>query len=334
MSRDYYAILGVTVSARPAEIRRAYQRLARQYSPDVNLWEQDARALFGEIAEAYRVLADPVARALYDRRPPPPAGEVRESPPPSGRRGDDLVVPVELAFGQSVSGLQADIPVERLSACRECGATGTARGAAPGVCGHCGGAGLVWQGRTALERGPCPACDGKGVAVTEPCGACRGRGVKPERGLVHAVLPPGLDTGAQFRIPDEGHAGPFGGPRGDLVIVARVHEDPAFIRKGDNLYRDVPLTIVEAMLGVRIPVEGIDGEVILVVPPGTQAGQVFRLRGKGMPKLSGGGRGDLYVTARVDIPRDLDARTQELVRELGRLLPGAARRHTPDRGAR
>jgi molecular chaperone DnaJ len=328
MKRDYYAVLGVATSARSVEIRRAYQRLARQYSPDVNLWEQHARALFEEIAEAYRVLMDPMARTLYDRQstPPSPApGAPAEPSRPGGRRGDDLHVPVEVAFPQAVSGLDADVPVERFSPCPSCAATGAARGAVPAPCDHCGGAGVVWRGRDTLESGPCPACAGAGVRISDPCPSCHGRGVVSGRSVVHMTLPPGVDTGSQFRVPGGGHAGPFGGPRGDLIVVVRVHDDPVFTRKGDNLYCEVPVTIVEAVLGARILVPGPQGEVGLVVPSGTQSGQAFRMRGKGMPRLSGGGRGDLYVTVRVEIPRDLDARTQDLVRELGRLLPGAPR---------
>ncbi len=329
MRRDYYAVLGVATSASSVEIRRAYQRLARQYSPDVNLWEQEAQALFEEIGQAYRVLSDPMARALYDRQPAPPSRESRvastESPRSGGRRGDDVHVPVELAFQQAVSGLEADVPVERFSPCASCGATGTARGAVPLPCVHCGGSGAVWQGHGTLEAGPCPACAGAGVGVSDPCLSCRGRGVALSRSVVHLVLPPGIDTGAQFRIPGEGHSGPFGGPRGDLVIIAHVHDDPIFTRKGDNLYCEVPVTIIEAVLGARVPVPGVDGGLDLAVPPGTQSNQVFRLRGRGMRRLSSGGRGDLYVTVRVEIPRDLDARTQELFRELARHLPGNPR---------
>ena len=328
MKRDYYAVLGVATSASSVQIRRAYQRLARQYSPDVNLWEQNARALFEEIAEAYRVLIDPMARTLYDRQSAPSSpvpGADAEPTRPGGRRGDDLHVPVEVAFPQAVSGLEADVPVERLSPCATCAATGAARGAVPAPCGHCGGAGVVWRGRDTLESGPCPACAGAGVRISDPCPSCHGRGVASSRSVVHVTLPPGVDTGAQFRVPGTGHAGPFGGPRGDLIIVVRVHDDPVFTRKGDNLYCEVPVTIIEAVLGARIPVPAPGGEAGLVVPPGTQSGQAFRMRGKGMPRLWGGGRGDLYVTVRVEIPRDLDARTQDLVRELGRLLPGAPR---------
>jgi molecular chaperone DnaJ len=133
-----------------------------------------------------------------------------------------------------------------------------------------------------------------------------------------------MDTGSQIRIAGEGHAGPFGGPRGDLVVITRVHDDAVFTRKGDNLHAELPVSIIEAVLGARVAVRTLWGEVDLVLPPGTQAGQVLRMRGRGMPRLASEGRGDLYMTVVVEIPRGLDVRTQELVRDLGRLLPGPA----------
>ncbi|HUG38258.1 MAG TPA: DnaJ C-terminal domain-containing protein, partial [Candidatus Limnocylindrales bacterium] len=129
----------------------------------------------------------------------------------------------------------------------------------------------------------------------------------------------------QLRVPGEGHLGPFGGPRGDLIVITRVEDDPRFARKGHNLYRELPVSVVEAVLGARVPLDTLQGQVELVLPPGTQSGQVFRIRGKGMPRLDGAGRGDLYVTAHVEIPRSIDARTQDLFRELGRLVPAPVR---------
>jgi molecular chaperone DnaJ len=322
--RDYYAVLGVEAGATAVQIRRAYQRLARRYSPDVNLWERDAHALFEEIVQAYRILSDPTARTVYDRQGGQPGGGPRVAARggnTGGRRGDDVHVPVELSFQQAVAGVEVDVPVDRLSPCEACRATGAATGAEPSPCSHCGGLGTVWS-EASREGVSCPACAGAGLRVSEPCPTCRGRGAAPSRASIHVLLPPGLDTGAQVRIAGEGHAGPFGGARGDLIVVARVHEDARYTRKGDNLYCEVPLTLVEAVLGSRIRVRGVDGVVDLTVPPGTQSGQTFRLRGKGVRRLMGDGRGDLYVTARVEIPRDVDPRTQEMFRELGRLLPG------------
>ncbi|HEY7038910.1 MAG TPA: J domain-containing protein [Methylomirabilota bacterium] len=319
--RDYYSVLGVDAGATAVQIRRAYQRLARRYSPDVNFWDQGTHALFEEIVQAYRILSDPTARSVYDRHDVRPSGRTRPgSAPgsPSGRRGDDLHLPVELSFPQAMAGVAVDVPVDRLSSCEPCEASGAAPGAEPSPCSHCGGLGTIWN---EAARVACPACEGTGRRVATACPACRGRGVTPRRTQVHVVLPPGMDTGGQLRIPGEGHAGPFGGPRGDLIVIARVHEDARYTRKGDNLYCGVPISMAEAVLGCRIRVRGVDGPIDLVIPPGTQSGQTFRLRGRGVRRLAGNGRGDLYVTARVEIPRGLDPRTQEMFRELARLLP-------------
>jgi molecular chaperone DnaJ len=324
MARDYYALLEISVGASATQIRRAYQRLARRYSPDVNLWERDTQSLFEEIVQAYRVLSDPTARSVYDRQGGP-GSSPHEGPSvgeaPAGRRGDDATVAVELAFAQSATGVAANVPVERLSPCETCAATGGRAGAIPTACQHCGGTGSVWRDTGAIKAEPCPACKGEGQRVSEPCPDCRGRGVCLARASVPAMIPAGVDTGAQIRVPGEGHAGPFRGPRGDLVLIVRVHEDPAFTRKGDNLYTEAAVTIAEAVLGARVSLRTLEGVAELVVPPGTQSGQVLRMRGRGLPRLAGEGRGDLYVTVRVEIPRGIDARTQELFRELGRLLP-------------
>src|SRR6266850_2175571 len=248
MRRDYYAVLGIMATAAPREIRQAYRRLARQYSPDVNFWDSTALALFEEIAEAYRVLSDPNARAMYDRFGPAVGVEA-----PAGRRGDDVHVTVELEF--------ADV----------------ARGV-----------------RRAMEP----------VAVD---------------------IPAGVDSGTQVRVTGEGSAGPFGGARGDLIVSTRALEHPFFVRQGDGVHCEVELGVWEALRGARIRVPTPLAEAVLVVPPGTAPGQVFRLRGQGLPRLADGSVGDLYVTVRVTVPSGLDARTDELVRELERLLPGPAR---------
>ena len=324
MARDYYAVLEIGVASTPPQIRRAYQRLARRYSPDVNLWERDTQSLFAEVVEAYRVLSDPTARALYDRQ----GGQGRvqrerggSAQTSAGRRGDDARVAMDLSFVQAAGGLSAEVPVERQSPCGSCSATGNRVDATPMPCDHCGGTGSVWRGAQTPTPDICPACRGVGQRVNDPCPDCRGRGVRPERATVAVTIPAGVDTGAQVRVPGEGHAGPFGGPRGDLVVITRVHEDPGFARKGDALHTSVTVSVAEAVLGGRVPLRTLEGETELVVPPGTQGGQVLRLRGRGLPRLAGDGRGDLYVTVQVEIPRGIDARTQELFREIGRLLP-------------
>ena len=280
MRRDYYAVLGIAATAPPREVRRAYQRLARQYSPDVNFWDERARELFEEIAEAFRVLADPTARQMYDRFGH--AGAVEEALP-EGRRGDDVHAVVDLTFAEVVRGASVRLDVPRFSGCTACGASGAVRG------------------------GRCSACVGRGVRrVIEP---------------VSVAVPAGVDSGVQIRVAGEGNAGPFGGPRGDLIVSTRVGEHPFFRRKGDSVHCDVPMSVWEALLGARITVPTPSGEAVLVVPPGTTGGQVFRLRGQGLPRLTDDSTGDLYVTVRVEMPTGLDARTHELVRELARLMP-------------
>src|SRR5213593_3971765 len=226
MRRDYYAVLGIAATAPPREVRRAYQRLARQYSPDVNFWDERARELFEEIAEAFRVLGDPAARQMYDQYGHAAGADEALA---EGRRGDDVHAVVDLSFAEVVRGASVRLDVQRFSACTTCGASGAGR-----------------EGR---------------------CLACQGRGVRRVVELVSVAVPAGVDSGARIRVPTP------------------------------------------------------SGEAVLVVPPGTTGGQVFRLRGQGLPKLTGESTGDLHVTARVEVPTGLDARTHELVRELARLMP-------------
>jgi molecular chaperone DnaJ len=283
MRRDYYAVLGIASTAAPREIRRAYQQLARQYSPDVNFWDQEARGLFDEIAEAYRVLSDPAVRAMYDRFGPVVGGEALAA----GRRGEDVHVAVELSFAEAAQGASLAINVPRFS--------------------------------------PCGACGAAGLAGRYACTMCQGRGARRTIDAVRATVPAGVDSGTEIRVRGEGSAGPFGGPRGDLVVSTRVREHPFFKRQGEGVHCELPLSVWEALRGARIRVPTPAGEAVLVIPPGSAAGQVYRLRGQGLPRLAGDGRGDLYVTVRVEVPGGLDARTDELVRELERLIPLAPR---------
>jgi molecular chaperone DnaJ len=283
MRRDYYAVLGIAATAAPREIRQAYRRLARQYSPDVNFWDTTALALFEEIAEAYRVLSDPGARSMYDRFGPVLGTETLAA----GRRGDDVHVTIDLEFADVARGARLQLSVPRYS--------------------------------------PCEACDTSGRHDGGVCAACQGRGVRRAVETVIVEVPAGVDSGTQVRVTGEGSAGPFGGARGDLVVSTRVREHPFFARQGEGVYCEVPIGVWEALRGARIRVPTPLGEAVLVVPPGTGGGQVFRLRGQGLPRLADGTVGDLYVTVRVAIPTGLDARTDELVRELERLLPAPSR---------
>ena len=284
MRRDYYAVLGVSATAAPREVRQAYRRLARQYSPDINFWDRDARPLFDEIQEAYRILSDPAARTMYDRFGA--LGTIAGTLEP-GRRGDDVHAAIQLTFADAARGVTLDLEVVRVS--------------------------------------PCHVCDGAGLADGAPCRHCDGRGVRRAREMLRIAIPAGVDSGTQIRIPGEGDARPFGGPRGDLLVATRVTEHPFFHRKGDAVHCEVPVSVWEALRGARIRIPTPAGEAVLVIPPGVGDGRVVRLRGQGMAKLADEGRGDLYVTLRIEVPAGIDARTAELVRELERLMPVAAR---------
>jgi molecular chaperone DnaJ len=286
MRRDYYAVLGIAATAAPREIRQAYRRLARRYSPDVNFWDEQARSLFDEIAEAYRVLSDPAARGMYDRF----GQQVVVGAIDPSRRGDDVHVAVDLSFGEAARGAQLTLDVQRFSPCETCGARG-----------HHAGQGV--------------------------CERCAGRGVRRRVEAVPVTIPGGVETGSQVCVPAEGSAAPFGGPRGDLIVSTRVREHPFFKRKGDIVQCEVAISAWEAIRGARVRVPTPAGEAFVVVPPGTTGGQTFRLRGQGLPRMAAEGTGDLLVTIHVVMPTGLDERTDELVRQLERLMPMNPRDH-------
>jgi molecular chaperone DnaJ len=280
MRRDYYAVLGIAATAGSREIRQAYRRLARQYSPDVNLWDEEARPLFEEIAEAYRVLSEPTAREMYDRF----GHQVVAGAFDPSRRGDDVHAAVDLVFAQAARGVRLTLDVQRFSPCDDCDARGQ---------------------------------DGHG----RPCARCAGRGVHRRVDSLPVTIPGGVESGSQVCLAGEGSTAPFGGPRGDLIVSTRVREHPFFKRKGDTVHCEVAIGVWEAIRGARVRVPTPGGEAFLVIPPGTTAGQTFRLRGQGLPRLTTDGTGDLFVTIQVVMPKGLDERTDELVRQLERLMP-------------
>jgi molecular chaperone DnaJ len=320
--RDYYDVLGVPRQATTQEIRRAYRRLARQHSPDVNVWDDRATEVFDEIADAYRVLSDASARTVYDRVGHREVAAPAAGAADRGRRGEDLHYPIELEFEEALRGVAALLELTREEPCPACDGTGGAGSRSATRCPHCGGQPvriLSPRGVPSLVR--CLPCGGTGWWLPEPCVACTGRGTRPQGVGIHVRVPPGVDTGSQIRVGGEGHAARAPGARGDLVVITRVRPHPFFTRKGDNLYCEVPITIPEAALGARIQVPTPDGPAAITVPAGTQGGQVFRLRGKGCPRLDRDGRGDLFVEARVTIPRNADSTLEEVLRALQRLLP-------------
>jgi len=320
--RDYYEVLGVARHASSGEIRRTFRRLARQYSPDVNVWDERAAGLFDEIVEAFRVLNDGPSRTLYDR-----FGH-RALEPPSDRdavsvaRGEDLHYPIEIEFEEALRGVTAVLELSRQDPCPACQATGGAGGHRATRCPTCDGQPVrivVHQGTPVSVR--CEACAATGWHLPEPCADCGGRGVVTRQVRVPVSIPPGVDTGAQVRVPGEGHAAPAPARRGHLVVITRVRSHPFFTRKGDNLYCEVPISVPEAALGARIQIPTPGGPRVVTIPRGTQSGQILRIRGKGCPRLDREGCGDLLVATQVVIPRNADSTLEAVLRALQRLLP-------------
>ncbi|HYI61919.1 MAG TPA: molecular chaperone DnaJ [Acidimicrobiales bacterium] len=349
MADDLYATLGVSRTATAEEIKRAYRRLARQHHPDANPGDDGAEARFKEIARAYEVLSDPDRRQRYDTYgtdgPGGPdlgdafgagglgdlfdaffggaggSGGGRRGGP---RRGGDMEVVVDLAFEEAVFGAKAPVEAEVPAPCDTCEATGSAPGTHPTTCSTCGGAGQVRQVRQSMlgqmvTARPCPACGGQGQVVTSPCPDCGGEGRRAVRRTFTVDVPPGVDDGSTLRLPGYGPAGPRGGPAGDLYVHLRVAPHPRFTREDSQLVHQLHLSPSQAALGVSLDFETLDGQEQLVVPAGTQPGRVFRLRGRGVPRVRGRGRGDLEVRVVVDVPTGLAEEEEALYRRLAEL---------------
>lgn len=363
--RDYYDVLGLRRGVSDQEIKRAYRKLARKHHPDVNPGDKAAEPKFKEISEAYEVLIDPEKRRRYDqfgheafaagaRGPEPGAGfggfdfsrtdfgsgglgdlgdvlsdffGQRGQPEAAGPgKGEDLHYSLDITFEDAVRGLVTEISIQKHSRCGSCGGSGARPGSALETCPGCAGSGRI-RGRGLLRTSqPCPRCRGNGKISREACTTCGGRGVTFGTERIAVKIPAGVDNGSRVRLQGMGEPGRNAGPPGDLYIITRVRPHPALERKGDNLYLEVPIAITEAALGAKIEVPTIDGATAMRIPPETSSGQVFRLQGKGVPHLKGGGQGDQFVTVKIVAPRNLDARSQELLREFARLNPGEPRR--------
>jgi molecular chaperone DnaJ len=361
MGRELYLILGIEESAPEGEIRKAYQRLARRYHPDINPGDPSAEDLFRRISEAYLVLSDPVKRGFYDTHGyySDNAGEEGDSRwelafggegsvgPSRGFREmldgffggakapdepgveTDIEAQVSLSFQESMRGLTTHVEVARQVRCDLCEGTGRHRGAGEVACLPCLG-----QGRQVRSRGhlsftsPCPACGGTG-RIGAACPACGGRGRQARTERIRVEIPPGVGPGSRLRFQGKGHVHPETGERGDMFILTQVAPHPFFRRAGDNLHCRLPVTIPEAALGGKVEVPTIDGSALLRIPPGVQPGQTLRLRGRGAPSLRAEGvRGDQYVEIQVVVPRVMDERSREILRELARLHPENPRKET------
>lgn len=340
--RDYYEVLGVGRGASQDEIKRAFRRLARRHHPDVNPGDLQAEARFKEIAEAYEVLRDPDRRAQYDYYGRVGAtgavwdelggfGDLFEAffgRPRAGRRrgparGADLRYDLELTLEEVASGVKRTLTLERRDECGRCGGTGSASRSERVLCPACGGAGQTQQvqstplGRLATVA-TCSRCGGEGMVVSDPCPACRGSGRRLQQAEVTVKVPPGVEDGVSLRLEGEGEAGPRGAPAGDLYVVVHVRPHELFERRGRDLYCEAPIPFPVATLGGAVAVPTLHGEEQLRVPPGTQTGETFTLRGAGLPDVRTGELGDEYVTVRVVTPTRLTERQRKLLEEFAR----------------
>lgn len=315
---DYYKVLGVPRNAKPDDIKKAYRKLARRYHPDVNPADKEAEERFKQISEAFEILSDPKKREVYDHigyysdQAAAGAGgfsgsifdfsnfgasdfrdifseffgglrNAASQAQKQSARGADIEYGLAISFDDAVRGMTAKIEVARNETCQSCQGTGEVTG----------------------SKQSCPACKATGVVS------------RPES--VSVRIPAGVDTGSRVRVPNKGHAGAKGGPPGDLYIIANVDSHPYFKRQGDNVYCTVPITVPEAALGARIEVPTVDGKARLRIPPGTQSGQKFRLRGRGVPSLRAGGvRGDHFVEVKITLPKVISEETKDILQRFAR----------------
>ncbi len=348
---DLYVILGLPQGATEADIKRAYRRLARRFHPDINPGDRAAEDRFRQILEAYETLIDPERRLRYDSGHGADAtGERRRSGfegfdfstrgkdysasfgdlmaevlsergerPAARERGADLHQDLRLSFDEAFAGAQRTMTVTRRETCRTCGGTGITRALA-GPCIVCQGAGAVRsvRGHMVFSRS-CTACGGSGQQRPRGCEPCGGTGQETRSESIAVRIPPGVADGGRIRIPGKGNAGLRGGEPGDLYVSLHVEAHPLFRRDGDDLHIVVPIAIHEAALGARIDVPVPDGVTKLRVPPGTQSGQRFRLRERGAMSSRDGTRGDVIVEVKLMLPKLLDERSKELLREFGRI---------------
>ncbi|MFM8593749.1 MAG: molecular chaperone DnaJ [Chloroflexota bacterium] len=346
--RDYYEVLGVSRGASAEEIRRAYRQMARKYHPDVNS-DADAEDRFKEVNEAYEVLGDEQRRASYDRfghnaqnmggmgdpfgfgGAGSPFGDIFESFFGGGasqsrrrsapQRGADLHVTLDVSFEEAVFGAEKEIELTRPETCESCSGTRMRDGMPPTRCASCGGTGEVRRVQQTIlgqfmTSSPCGSCNGEGVQITDPCPNCRGRGRVTRARTISVAVPSGIDENSTLRLTAQGEASPQGGPTGNLFVKMRVASHPVFTRNGKTLHSQIAVNIAQAALGDELNIQTIDGDVSFKVPSGTQSGQQFRLKGRGVPDMRGGDRGDQIVTVNVSTPRNLNEEQRELLRQL------------------
>jgi molecular chaperone DnaJ len=351
---DYYEVLGVQRDATPDQIKSAYRKAALKWHPDRNPENKhEAEGKFRQASEAYSVLSDDQKRAAYDRYghagvngrgfdasgfnasifdefqdifgdlfgfDQGVGGGGRRGRGARGQRGADLRYDVSLTFEEAASGVSTQVHLSRHEICESCKGTGAKPGTGMATCRTCGGRGQMsyQQGFFSITR-TCPACQGAGQVVREACTSCRGQGRVERERTLEVGIPAGVESGTRLRMSGQGEPGANGGPPGDLYVFLEVKEHPFFERRGADLYSTIPVSFPQAALGATIVIPSLKGEEKLEIPEGTQSGQIFRIRGKGLPNPHGG-RGDMYVSVRVEVPSKLTREQRRVLEELGNSL--------------
>ncbi|MCD6208170.1 MAG: molecular chaperone DnaJ [Methanosarcinales archaeon] len=356
--KDYYEVLGVPKDADANGIKKAYRKLAMEYHPDRNP-SPDAEEKFKEISEAYGVLSDSEKRAKYDRFGHAGIdrqytredifrdisfddifgqggagggfGNIfdiffggRGGARPTSQRGSDLRYDLRITLENAATGTEKRIDVMRVETCDVCGGSGAKPGTTKKTCRYCDGTGQASQVKRTpfgqfVTTSTCTHCHGTGEIIESPCSSCNGIGRVRRPRTISITVPAGIESGSRMRIPGEGESGVRGGPAGDLYVVVHIDPHPKFKRSGDNILYEIPISFTQAALGDEVMVPTLQGKVRMKIPPGTQSGSTLRLRGKGMPKLHGRGKGDQLVKVGVTVPTNLSSRERELLTELHEL---------------
>ena len=360
--RDFYEVLGVSRTADTREIKKAYKRLAMKYHPDKNPGDETAADKFKEVKLAYEILTDQQKRSAYDQYGHEAfeqgangggfsggfggadfgdifgdvfgdifGGSRRGGGQGRSSRGADLRFNMELSLEEAVRGVSKEIEIPTYVGCDVCEGSGAKKGTSPQTCGTCGGHGQVQmrQGFFAVQQ-TCPTCHGQGQIIKEPCEKCHGHGRIQKTKTLNVKIPAGVDTGDRIRLSGEGEVGMNGAGAGDLYVQVHVREHSIFTRDGNNLYCEVPVSFAIAALGDEIEVPTLDGRVKLKIPSETQTGRMFRIRGKGVQSVRGGGVGDLICKVVVETPVNLSNKQKQLLSDFEKTLSGsAAKKHKP-----
>ena len=349
-NKDYYAALGLEKGASDADIKKAFRKLAIKYHPDKNQGNKEAENKFKEINEAYQVLSDPDKKAKYDMYGTVDFdgsgfgaggfggfdfsemggfGDIFESFFGGGggggrrrngpQRGSDLEYTINLTFEEAVFGVEKEITIDRSEKCDTCNGSGAKAGTSKKTCQTCNGQGQVRvQRQTPLgsfvSTSTCNTCGGSGSVIEEPCTSCHGRGNVRKSRKIKVNIPAGVDTGNVMPLRGQGNHGVNDGPSGDLYIRINVASSKKFVRKGNDIYIDAHISMGKAALGTEITVATVDGDVKYTIPAGTQSGTLFRLKGKGVPRVNSSGRGDQYVKVIVDIPKNLNEKQKDALK--------------------